>query len=202
MSKETKREYRLEVLSTLLRLGPLSKYKMSKETGIPYPTVLRLVPALTKAGLMARVGIEKRGAEIYVATPTGALLSYFSGRIKSAELFQATPIILAHMKTPIGDISAAKDPLRFVEELPFRLAQLEHMRPEEAVSLLGALLISKHEEWYREVINKGGLKGVFPSERDRSSLKQAVAASIETLTKMEEQIKHLRKLAHRFLSEI
>lgn len=202
MPREHSYEYINNILEFLTKRGPSSKYRIAKGSRIPYPTILRKLPELEKAGMIKRVGEGKRGAEIYIATPTGALLSYFNERVNAFELLLATPTIMKYVETPLEELPAIKDPLGFiVGELPFKLSRLERLRVEEAVSALGAILVLKHDEWYHQM-DKEELKRLLASEESCRTLQQIVLNSIAALEKMEEQTSHLRSLAEKFLAEI
>jgi len=199
--KTAKHEYE-EILEFLIKKGPSSKYAIAKGTSIPYPTVLRKLPEMEKAHIIQKIGEGKRGAEIYVATPKGMLIAYFSGRVRTSELFLALPSIMKHVRISLEELPAVKDPFGFlIGELPFKLSQLEDLQVEEAVSILGAILIWRHDEWYHE-LGKEGLKRLLAWHENYQLLRSLVAGSMNTLQKMNEQAMRLITLADEFLSEI
>ncbi|MBE0516942.1 MAG: hypothetical protein IBX41_06065 [Methanophagales archaeon] len=191
-----------EIIEFLIKRGPSSKYAIAKGTAIPYPTVLRKLPEMEKAHVIQKIGEGKRGAEIYVATPKGTLIAYFSGRVRTSELFMALPGIMKHVSLSLEDLPAVKDPFGFlIGELPFKLSQLEDLKVEEAVSILGAILIWRHDEWYHE-IGKEELKRLLSWKENYQLLRFLVAGSINTLEKLGEQAVRLITLTDDFLSEI
>jgi len=202
LPREHSYEYINDILELLTKRGPSSKYRIAKGSRIPYPTILRKLPELEKAGMIKRIGEGKRGAEIYVATPTGALLSYFNQRVNASELFLATPTIMKYVETRNEELPAIKDPLGFmVGELPFKLSRLERLKVEEAISALGAILVLKHDEWYHR-IDKEELKHLLASEENYQILKRLVSNSMVALEKIGDQANHLRSLSEKFLVEL
>jgi len=198
----SKYEYVGAILEYLLKKGPSSKYAISKGTAIPYPTVLRKLPEMEVAYTILKVGEGKRGAEIYVATPKGALLAYFGGHVRTSELFVALPVIMKHVNFSLDELPAVSNPLGFIlAELPFKLSRLEDLKVEEAVSILGMILVWRHDEWYHE-IGKEELKRVLFWEENYQILRLLIAGSVNTLRKMSEQATRLSELADKFLSEI
>jgi len=190
------------ILEFLVKNGPSSKYAISKGTDIPYPTVLRKIPGMVAAHAILKIGEGKRGAEIHVATPKGTLIAYFSGHVRTSELFLAMPGIMKHVRISLEDLPAVKNPFGFVvDELPFKLSQLEDLKVEEAVSILGVILIWRHDEWYHE-IGKEQLKNLLIWEENYRILRFLVAGSINTLTKLGEQAMQLNKSSAEFLAEI
>ncbi len=190
------------VLEFLMKKGPSSKYAISKGASVPYPTVLRKLPELEAAYIIQKVGEGKRGAEIYMMTPKGALIAYFGGHVKTSELFIALPAIMKHVHLSLDELPVVSNPLGFIlAELPFKLARLEDLKVEEAVSILGAILVWKHDEWYHE-IEKKKLKGILTWEENYHILRLLIAGSINTLRKMSEQAMRLSKRADEFLLEI
>ena len=199
--KTAKHEYE-DIIEFLIKRGPSSKYAIAKGTSIPYPTVLRKLPEMENAHTVQKIGEGKRGAEIYIATPKGTLIAYFSGRVRTSELFMALPGIMKHVRLSLEDLPAVKDPFGFlIGELPFKLSQLEDLKVEEAVSILGAILIWRHDEWYHE-IGKEELKRLLSWEENYQLLRFLVAGSINTLQKLGEQAMRLITLTDEFLSEI
>jgi len=190
------------ILEFLVKNGPASKYAIAKATAISYPTVLRKIPGMAAAHAIQKIGEGKRGAEIYVATPKGTLIAYFGGHVRTSELFMALPGIMKHVRISLEDLPAVKNPFGFVvDELPFKLSQLEDLRVEEAVSILGVILIWRHDEWYHE-IGKEQMKNLILWEEDYRILRFLVAGSIKTLTKLSEQAMQLNKSSAKFLAEI
>lgn len=199
--KTAKHEYE-DIIEFLIKKGPSSKYAIAKGTAIPYPTVLRKLPEMENAHIVQKIGEGKRGAEIYIATPKGTLIAYFSGRVRTSELFMALPGIMKHVRLSLEELPAVKDPFGFlIGELPFNLSQLEDLKVEEAVSILGAILIWRHDEWYHE-IGKEELKRLLSWEENYQLLRFLVAGSINTLQKLGEQAMRLITLTDEFLSEI
>ena len=199
--RPSKQEYE-RVLEFLIKNGPSSKYAISKGTGIPYPTVLRKLPEMDEARLIQKIGEGKRGAEIYVATPKGTLIAYFSGRVRTAELFMALPGIMRYVQIPLEDLPAVKNPFGFlIGGLPFTLSQLEDLKVEDAVSIVGAILIWRHDEWYHE-IGKEELARLLSWDENYQLLRFLVAGSVSTLEKMSEQAQQLSELANEFLSQL
>ncbi len=199
--RRSKHEYE-RVLEILIKNGPSSKYAVSKGTAIPYPTVLRKLPEMEEAHLIQKIGEGKRGAKIYVATPKGTLIAYFSGRVRTAELFMALPGIMRYVQIPLEDLPAVKNPFGFlIGGLPFTLSQLEDLKVEDAVSILGAILIWRHDEWYHE-IGKEELVRLLSWDENYQLLRFLVAGSISTLEKMSVQAQQLSELAEGFLSKI
>jgi hypothetical protein len=198
----SKYEYIGAILEFLIKKGPSSKYAIAKGAAIPYPTVLRKLPEMEEAHTIQKIGEGKRGAEIYVATPKGALLAYFGGHVKTSELFVALPAVMKHVSLSLNELPAVSNPLGFIlGELPFKLSQLEDLEVEEAVSILGAILIWRHDEWYHE-IGKEELKRLLSWEENYQLLRFLVAGSINTLQKLGEQAMRLNELTDEFLSEI
>jgi hypothetical protein len=199
--KTAKHEYE-DIIEFLIKRGPSSKYAIAKGTAIPYPTVLRKLPEMEKAHIIQKIGEGKRGAEIYIATPKGTLIAYFSGRVRTSELFMALPSIMKHVRLSLEELPAVKDPFGFlIGELPFKLSQLEDLKVEEAVSILGAILIWRHDEWYHE-LGKEEFKRLLAWQENYQLLRFLVTGSINTLEKMNEQAMRLITLADEFLSEI
>jgi hypothetical protein len=199
--KTAKHEYE-DIVEFLIKKGPSSKYAIAKGTSIPYPTVLRKLPEMENAHTVQKIGEGKRGAEIYIATPKGTLIAYFSGRVRTSELFMALPSIMKHVRLSLEELPAVKDPFGFlIGELPFKLSQLEDLKGEEAVSILGAILIWRHDEWYHE-IGKEELKRLLSWKENYQLLRFLVAGSINTLQKLGEQAVRLIELTDEFLSEI
>jgi hypothetical protein len=199
--KPAKHEYE-RILEFLIKNGSASKYGIAKETAIPYPTVLRKLPVMERAHLIQKIGVGKRGAEIYVATPKGTLIAYFSGRVETAELFMALPEIMKHVQISLDDLPAVKNPLGFlIGGLPFTLANLEDLKPEEAVSILGAILIWRHDEWYHE-IGERELAQLLSWHENYQILRFLVAGSVNTLGRMSEQAQQLSARASVFLSKM
>lgn len=191
-----------EILTFLVKKGPSSKYAIGKGAAIPYPTVLRKLPELEAMHIIQKIGVGKRGAEIYVATPKGMLIAYFSGSVRISELFLALPGIMKYVRIPLEELPAAKDPFGFlIGKLPFTLAQLEDLKIEEAISILGAILIWRHDDWYHE-LGKEELKRLLAWEENYQLLRSLVAGSLNTLRKMNEQANRLITLTDEFLSEI
>lgn len=190
------------ILEFLVKNGPSSKYAIAKATTISYPTVLRKIPGMVAAHVIHKIGEGKRGAEIYVATPKGTLITYFGGHVRTSELFMALPGIMKHVQISLEELPAVKNPFGFVvDELPFKLSQLEDLKVEEAVSILGVILIWRHDEWYHE-IGKEQMKNLLLWEEDYRILRFLVAGSINTLTKLSEQAMELNKSSVKFLAEI
>ncbi len=199
--KPSRHEYE-GILEFLIKKGPSSKYAISKGAAVPYPTILRRIPGMEAAHIIQKVGEGKRGAKIYVATPKGTLLAYFAGRVRTSELFMALPHIMKHVHLSFEELPAVKNPFGFiVGELPFKLSQLEDLKVEEAVSILGAILVWRHDEWYHE-IGKEELKRLLAWDENYRILRFLVSSSINTLGKMSEQAMRLSELADEFLSEI
>ena len=199
--KASKHEYE-RILEFLIKNGSSSKYAISRGADIPYPTVLRKLPEMGEAHLVQKIGEGKRGAEIYVATPKGTLIAYFSGRVNTSELFMALPSIMRHVQVSLEELPAVKDPFGFlIGALPFTLSQLEDLKVEEAVSILGAILIWRHDEWYHE-IGKAELKRLLSWDENYQLLRFLVAGSVNTLEKMSEQAQSLSGRANEFLSKI
>jgi hypothetical protein len=199
--KTSKHEYE-RVLEFLIKNGSSSKYAISKGTTIPYPTVLRKLPEMSEAHLIQKIGEGKRGAEIYVATPKGTLIAYFSGRVRTAELFMALPGIMRHVQISLEELPAFRNPFEFlIGGLPFTLAQLEDLKVEDAVSILGAILIWRHDEWYHE-IGKTELVRLLSWDENYQLLRFLVAGSVNTLEKMSEQAQQLSEHANEFLSTL
>lgn len=199
--KPTKHEYE-RILEFLIKRGASSKYAVSKGAAIPYPTVLRKLPEMAEAHLVQKIGEGKRGAEIYVATPKGTLIAYFSGRVRTSELFMALPSIMKHVRVSLEDLPVVQNPFEFlIGRLPFQLSQLEDLKVEEAVSILGVILIWRHDEWYHE-IGKDELKRLLSWDENYQLLRFLVAGSVNTLGKMSEQAQRLSGRADEFLSEI
>ncbi len=198
----SKYEYIGTILEFLIKKGPSSKYAISKGAAIPYPTVLRKLPEMEAAHIIQKVGEGKRGAEIYVMTPKGALIAYFGGHVRTSELFVALPVIMKHVSLSLDEFPAVSNPLGFIlAELPFKLSRLEDLKVEEAVSILGAILVWRHDEWYHE-IGKEELERLLSWEENYLILRLLIAGSINTLEKMSEQAMRLSELADKFLSEI
>ena len=194
--------YTGSILKFLILNGPSSKYAIAKGTDISYPTVLRKIPGMVAAHVIQKIGVGKRGAEIYVATPKGTLIAYFSGLVRTPELFMALPMIMKHVPISLEDLPAVKNPFEFiVGELPFKLSQLEDLKVEEAVSILGVILIWRHGEWYHE-IRKNELKKLLSWTENYRILRFLVAGSVNTLQKMGEQAMELSTRAEKFLAEI
>ena len=194
--------YTGSILKFLILNGPSSKYAIAKGTDISYPTVLRKIPGMVAAHVIQKIGVGKRGAEIYVATPKGTLIAYFSGLVRTPELFMALPMIMKHVPISLEDLPAVKNPFEFiVGELPFKLSQLEDLKVEEAVSILGVILIWRHGEWYHE-IRKNELKKLLSWTENYRILRFLVAGSVNTLQKMGEQAMELSARAEKFLAEI
>ena len=194
--------YTGSILKFLILNGPSSKYAIAKGTNISYPTVLRKIPGMAAAHVIQKIGVGKRGAEIYVATPKGTLIAYFSGLVRTPELFMALPMIMKHVPISLEDLPAVKNPFEFiVGELPFKLSQLEDLKVEEAVSILGVILIWRHGEWYHE-IRKNELKKLLSWTENYRILRFLVAGSVNTLQKMGEQAMELSTRADKFLAEI
>mgnify|MGYP000020471704 CR=1 FL=1 len=81
MGRAPKRNYRLDILEALLD-GPLSKYGIAKKTGLPFPTVLRIVRELEAENCIRRLpGIAARRAHRYELTVRGIIWLYAVGRI-------------------------------------------------------------------------------------------------------------------------
>lgn len=199
--KTSKHEYE-RVLEFLIKNGSSSKYAISKGTAIPYPTVLRKLPEMAEAHLIQKIGEGKRGSEIYVATPKGTLIAYFSSRVRTAELFMALPGIMRHVQISLEELPAVKNPFEFlIGGLPFTLAQLEDLKVEDAVSILGAILIWRHDEWYHE-IGKAELVRLLSWDENYQLLRFLVAGSVNTLEKMSEQAQGLSERANEFLSTL
>lgn len=199
--KPAKHEYE-RILEFLIKNGSSSKYGIAKETNIPYPTVLRKLPEMERAHLVRKIGEGKRGAEIYVATPKGTLIAYFSGRVETAELFLALPEIMKYAQISLEDLPAVKNPLGFlIGGLPFTLAHLENLKPEEAVSILGAILIWRHDEWYHE-LGERELAQLLSWHENYQLLRFLVAGSVNTLGRMSEQAQQLSTRASAFLSRM
>lgn len=202
MMKSRRYEYIGRILGILIKEGPSSKYGISKGSSIPYPTVLRKLPGMAGVHMVKKVGEGDRGAEIYVATPKGALLAYFGGFVDTYDLFVALPTVMEYVSFSLTELPAVKDPLGFIlGELPFKLSRLEELRVEEVVSILGAILVWRHEEWYHR-ISKRDLKQILSSDANYQTLRLLVAGSIDTLRKMGEQTKRLSEKAGEFLLEI
>ncbi|HID20283.1 MAG TPA: hypothetical protein EYP28_05045 [Methanophagales archaeon] len=200
--KISRSEYIVTILEFLIKKGPSSKYAISKGAAIPYPTVLRKLPEMAEGHMVQKVGVGKRGAEIYVATPKGTLITYFAGRVRASELFMALPSIMRHVPLSLEELPVVKDPFGFIMgELPFKLSQVEDMRVEEAVSILGVILIWRHDEWYHE-IGKENLKRLLSWAENYRILRYLVAGTISPLEKMNEQAKRLSELAEDFLAEM
>ncbi|MCW3129120.1 MAG: hypothetical protein N2V75_03345 [Methanophagales archaeon] len=198
----SKYEYIGAVLEFLIKKGPSSKYAISKGTAIPYPTILRKLPELEAAYIIQKVGEGKRGAEIYMMTPKGALIAYFGGHVRTSELFVALPAIMKHVRLSLDELPAVSNPLGFIlTELPFKLSRLEDLKVEEAVSILGAILVWRHDEWYHE-IKREKLKRLLSWEENYQILRLLIDSSINTLRKMSEQALRLSERADEFLSEI
>ncbi len=190
------------ILEFLVKNGPSSKYAIAKATAISYPTVLRKIPGMAAAHAIHKIGEGKRGAEIYVATPKGTLIAYFGGHVRTSELFMALPGIMKYVRISLEELPAVKNPFGFVvDELPHKLSQLEDLKVEEAVSILGVILIWRHDEWYHE-IGKEQMKNLLLWEEDYRILRFLVAGSINTLTKLSEQAMQLNKSSAKFLAEI
>ncbi len=195
-------DYTGAILKFLILNGPSSKYGIAKGTEISYTTVLRKIPGMVAAHVIQKVGEGKRGAEIYVVTPKGTLIAYFNGLVRTPELFMALPEIMKHVQVSMEDLPAVKNPFGFiVGELPFKLSQLEDLKVEEAVSILGVLLIWQHEEWYHE-IGKDELRKLLSWRENYHILRFLVAGSVSTLEKMSEQAEELSARAEKFLAEI
>ena len=200
--KIARSEYTDSILEFLIKSGQASKYAIAKGTAIPYPTVLRNLPKMVKAHVVHKIGEGKRGAEIYAATPKGTIIAYFHGRVRTAELFMALPAIMKHVPLSLEDLPAVKDPFGFIiEELLLKLSQLEDLKLEEAVSILGAILIWRHDEWYHE-IGKENLKRLLSWDENYQVLRILVAGAINTLDKMNEQTNGLSEHANAFLAEM
>lgn len=197
-----KYEYIGAILEYLLKKGPSSKYAISKGTAIPYSTVLRKLPEMDAAYIIQQVAKGKRGAEIYMITPKGALLAYFGGHVRTPELFVALPAIMKHVRVSLAELPAVSNPLEFIlAKLPFKLSRLEDLKAEEAVSILGMILIWRHDEWYHE-IGKEELKRLLSWKENYQILRLLIAGSVNTLRKMSEQATRLSELADKFLLEI
>ncbi len=195
-------DYTGAILKYLILNGPSSKYAIAKGADISYPTVLRKIPGMVTAHMLHKVGVGKRGAEIYVVTPKGTLIAYFSGLVRTSELFMALPCIMKHVHIALDDLPAVKDPFGFiVGELPFKLARLEDLRVEEAVSILGVILIWRHREWYHE-LGKSKLRKLLAWSENYRLLRFLVAGSVHTLGKMSEQAIELSTRAEEFLNEM
>jgi hypothetical protein len=189
--KPSRSEYVAAILETLIKSGPCSKYAISKGTGIPYPTVLRKLPEMEKAHIIFKVGEGKRNAEIYVATPKGTLTVYFSGRVRTSELFMALPSVMRYVPLSLEELPAVKNPFDFmVGDLLFKSSHLEDLTVKEAVSILGAILIWRHDEWYHE-LGREKLKSLLTWDESYHILRFLVAGSIGTLKKLNEQTKEL-----------
>jgi hypothetical protein len=199
--KLARREYE-RILEFLIKNGTSSKYAIAKGTAVPYPTLLRKLPEMAGAHLVQKIGEGKRGAEMYVATPKGTLIAYFSGRVRTSELFVAVPGIMKHVHLSFEDLPAVKNPLGFlVEGLPIALSQLEDLKVEEAVSILGAILIWRHDEWYHELGNEE-LERLLSWDENYQMLRFLVQGSVETLSKMSEQAQSLSTRAQEFLARL
>jgi len=195
-------DYTGTILKFLILNGASSKYAIAKGTDIPYPTVLRKIPGMVASHVIQKVGVGKRGAEIYVVTPKGTLIAYFGGLVRTPELFRALPMIMKHVRVSLEDLPAVKNPFEFiVGELPFKLSKLEDLKVEEAVSILGVILIWRHGEWYHE-IGKSELKRILSWTENYSILRFLVAGAVNTLLKMGEQAMELSTRANKFLGEI
>ncbi|MHC1624073.1 MAG: hypothetical protein ACXQTR_05735 [Candidatus Methanospirareceae archaeon] len=196
-----KHEYE-RILEFLIKHGASSKYAVSKGAAIPYPTVMRKLPEMAETHLVQKIGRGKRGAEIYVATPKGTLIAYFSGYVRTSELFMALPGIMKHVRISLAELPVVKNPFGFIiGGLPFKLSQLEDLKVEEAVSILGVILIWRHDEWYHE-IGKDELERLLSWDENYRLLRFLVAGSVNTLEKMSEQAQRLSERADEFLSEI
>ncbi len=190
------------ILKYLILNGPSSKYAIAKGTDISYPTVLRKIPGMVTAHMIHKVGEGKRGAEIYVVTPKGTLIAYFSGLVRTPELFMALPWVMKHVHIALDDLPAVRDPFGFIAgELPFKLSRLEDLKVEEAVSILGVILIWRHEEWYHE-IGKSKLRKLLAWSENYRILRFLVEGSVHTLGKMSEQAMELSTRAEKFLDEM
>jgi hypothetical protein len=199
--KRARHEYE-DILEFLIKKGPSSKYAIAKGAAIPYPTVLRKLPEMENAHIIQKIGEGKRGAEIYIVTPKGTLIAYFNGRVRTSELFMALPGIMKYVRIPLDELPAVKDPFGFlIGELPFKLSQLEDLEVEEAISILGAILIWRHDEWYHE-LGTDGMKRLLAWDESYLLLRSLVAGSMNTLQRMNEQAMRLITLTDEFLSEI
>ena len=199
--KASKQEYE-RILEFLIKNGASSKYAIAKGTGIPYPTILRKLPEMNGVYLIQKIGEGKRGAEIYVAMPKGMLIAYFHGRVRTPELFIALPSIMKHIHVALDELPAVKNPFGFlIGGLPYTLSHLEDIKIEEALSLLGAILIWRHEEWYHE-LGKKELERLLSWDENYQLLRFLVAGSINSLEKMCEQAHLLSTRANEFLSRI
>lgn len=191
-----------EILEFLIKKGTASKYAIAKGAAIPYSTVLRKLPEMEEAHLIRKIGEGKRGAEIYSATPKGTLIAYFNGRVRTSELFMALPGIMKYVQIPFEELPAVKDPFGFlIGELPFKLSQLDSLGVEEAISILGAILIWRHDEWYHE-LGKEELKRLLVWKENYLLLRALVAGSRKTLQKLNEQAMRLTRLTDAFLTEL
>jgi len=199
--KPARREYE-RILEFLIKNGTASKYAIAKGTAIPYPTLLRKLPEMAGAHLVQRIGEGKRGAELYVATPKGTLIAYFSGRVSTAELFLALPGVMKHVHLMMEELPAVKDPVGFlIGGLPLSLAPVEDLTPEDAVSMLGAILIWRHDEWYHE-LGDDELERLLSWAENYQLLRFLVSGSVETLRKMSDQAQSLSERAQAFVSRL
>jgi len=199
--KTAKHEYE-RIIEFLIKCGPSSKYAIAKGAAIPYPTVLRKLPEMEEAHLAQKIGEGKRGAEIHVATPKGMLIAYFSGYVRTTELFMALPGIMKYVQISLDDLPVVKNPFGYlIGGLPFKLAQLEDLKVEEAVSILGVILIWRHDEWYHE-IGKEELERLLLWDKNYQLLRFLVAGSVNTLGKLSEQALRLSERSDDFLSEL
>jgi hypothetical protein len=109
---------------------------------------------------------------------------------------------MRYVQIPLEDLPAVKNPFGFlIGGLPFTLSQLEDLKVEDAVSILGAILIWRHDEWYHE-LGKEELERLLSWDENYQLLRFLVAGSISTLEKMSEQAQQLSELANEFLSQL
>lgn len=212
-----------KILQVLALKGPMSKYRIQKETELYYASVLRHVSRLVKDGIIKKTVSEKRHAEICGLTHAGVLACQVRGIISTPEV--AVSLL---RDSDIGKM-LRKDTI-LVNELAKLLVEREYRSLERVASLLppevaSAENIAPDVEWagfaysgyqrrlvmdaisswpdlLKDKTSKQKLAKVLSSEENYKFLKEWADRAINFYRHFEKEFKNRGKKSDEFLKVI
>lgn len=202
MSGSRTLEIPTELLTFIVRNGPVTMYKVSRATGKPYATTLRIIKRLEEGGMVKIIKYAKRRSKVYMATPVALLLCYIKGSLTTYELLTSLLDILANLHdVKIKEMQAIEDPIKFlIDILPHKLYRAETIDDVDAVYILGALLIYRYREWYKRLYTDLIARKIG---KDRvNMLYSMIRMALLTLRKLKFQVSSLEKKASRFIEKM
>jgi len=179
-----------KILQVLALKGPMSKYRIQKETELYYASVLRHVSRLVKDGIIKKTVSEKRHAEICGLTHAGVLACELAKLLVEREYRSLERV--ASLLPP--EVASAENIASDVEWAGFAYSGYQRRLVMDAISSWPDLLKDK--------ASKQKLAGVLSLEENYKFLKEWADRAINFYRHFEKEFKNRGKKSDEFLKVI